>query len=71
MTEETLTKLSELNLNKDNPLSDNNEDTTDSWFMAIGQTEIELLESNVRPRSQGFLPAKPPGKVLLKNLCFR
>ena len=38
-----------------------NGDAESDWLESLAQTQIELLDSEVRPRSQGFLPAKPPG----------
>lgn len=41
--------------------SQGSEETESSWLNTLRDTEPGLLESDVRPRSQGFLPAKPPG----------
>ncbi len=49
------------NNNATSDLLEPNGETESDWLESLAQTQIELLDSEVRPRSQGFLPAKPPG----------
>ena len=49
------------NSNAGSDLLGQNGDAESDWLESLAQTQIELLDSEVRPRSQGFLPAKPPG----------